>query len=42
MRNQAKKKTDFTVDLIWLGSLRLAPVNKHVVYSSICTVIYTV
>ena len=24
---QASKKTDFTVDLIWWGSLRLAP-NK--------------
>ena len=24
---QASKKTDFTVDLIWWGSLRLAPTN---------------
>ena len=25
-RNQASKKTDFIVDLIWWGSLRLAPI----------------
>ena len=24
---QASKKTDFTVDLLWWGSLRLAPIN---------------
>ena len=24
---QASKKTDFTVDLIWWGLLRLAPIN---------------
>ena len=28
VRLQASKKTDFTVDLIWWGSLRLAPIIK--------------
>ena len=27
MTYQASKKTDFTVDLLWWGSLRLAPIN---------------
>ena len=25
---QASKKTDFTVDLTWWGSLRLAPIRR--------------
>ena len=28
MMYQASKKTDFTVDLIWWGSLRLAPIKN--------------
>ena len=31
---QASKKTDFTVDLLWWGSLRLAPISKA--FDSIC------
>ena len=27
VRLQASKKTDFTVDLTWWGSLRLAPIK---------------
>ena len=29
MTYQASKKTDFTVDLIWWGSLRLAPIISY-------------
>ena len=34
MMYQASKKTDFTVDLLWWGSLRLAPIiaTVYVVY----------
>ena len=30
MTYQASKKTDFTVDLIWWGSLRLAPITNNI------------
>ena len=29
MTYQASKKTDFTVDFLWWGSLRLAPINDN-------------
>ena len=34
---QASKKTDFTVDLQWWGSLRLAPINTVNTISELCS-----
>ena len=33
VRLQASKKTDFTVDLTWWGSLRLAPIIHIAMYA---------
>ena len=33
--NQASKKTDFTVDLIWWGLLRLAPISTAIMVHNI-------